>query len=298
MHSKHPLRIIDRLVLPIDHISRSTYLKVTLGVFLLLALATRHPLDPSPLNLLVPANGIHNLMMLPGALIAGFLTDSIGLTAYIIPLSLLLFAKKGKKIKPLRFIPVTIAIMAFATLLSLLIKDSPETLMEVTGIWGVNARSALIIFPGLIPSLLILSAYLIMFSREIRIDSTPILLISFLAMLTMGIVKRVKTGIATAYLAVSKYFNINWLTPGLTYFEKNLGLLGKTTRSRLDRFRNHLQEIRQKKQPVVSKNPSGLTPSTSTFIDEDELLSQTILEYRKQLFVLDSRDFLVYEEEI
>ena len=302
------LSFVKRLLLPVQEINQLTYFKVGVGTLVLIALMSYHPYDPSPFNLFTPAHGIQNSLLLPGALLAGFLLEGLGWSAYSLPILLLLLGRKDRVSGLLRFLPILLEILSVTTLIALCLQRNQSELLIYTGYWGVNAKAVLSEFPGVVPCITLLVLYQLLFLREHKIDSTLLLISTYTILLLWSIVKKIKSSANLAFQNLLKYSNINWMTPGFSFIEKGLESLKtkaedgtvflKRQFTEMD-FTKHFSPFSQKNKSSLKQTPQKRQkPDPLMYLDEEEILSLTVAEYEKSFYLSDCSAFLVFEEEI
>ncbi len=134
-------------------------LKVLLGLFLLIGMVSQGRLDPSPLNLLRPAEGIENWFGLPGALAAGFLRDLFGICGFLAPLSII-FLKHNEKLKSWQAVLLDTALIVLLTIGLAQFSFSPNVQPALSaGLLGAIANVHLHQFPGKLITLLVVAGF-------------------------------------------------------------------------------------------------------------------------------------------
>jgi len=147
-----------------------SYLKVIVGLILLLSLVTQNRLDPSPLNLLWPAEGISNWLGLPGAILAGFLVDLLGWCGYLVPLSLLAFVHKNGLNRWQITILDSASILLVTIGLAQLTSQADAQLGRMTGLIGVISNIYLEEFPGKLITILIVVGFIVRYASHYRVN--------------------------------------------------------------------------------------------------------------------------------
>ncbi len=147
-----------------------SYLKVIAGLILLLSLITQNRLDPSPLNLLWPAEGISNWLGLPGAILAGFLTDVFGWCGFLVPMSLLALVHKNGRNRWQITILDSAAILLVTIGLAQLASQADAQLGRMTGLIGVVSNIYLQEFPGKLITILIVVGFFVRYASHYRVN--------------------------------------------------------------------------------------------------------------------------------
>lgn len=185
-------------------------IKLSIGLFLLIAILTQGKMDPTPASLVWPTGGIENWFHLPGALMGGFLKDMFGLSALFIPLFLLV-AKPSVKVsgfkKTTRVLFNTVLV---SLLLSILVSAQSHILLTYSGATGIVFNQYLFLetHPFLLFSfILILSiAYNIDILDEYQWDLALPLVSSYIGMAVLAVIsvggqffiKILKVGVANS----------------------------------------------------------------------------------------------------
>lgn len=168
-------------------------LKILICILFFIVLGSYHPADPSPFNLLWPANGLHNWFYLPGALFAGFFHFLFGFTAFLFPAFLLFLKPRREKAEVVSLFLGTMFIIMINMFLSLCFVKESSLLLKTVGSFGFVAHKSLTDFPGRLVSLLFLSGYLIRSVQTWEFDRSVFSLIfktvaSIFSLLLAGIV--------------------------------------------------------------------------------------------------------------
>lgn len=180
-------------------------LKLIVGVFLFIAIGTQGKLDPTPISLVWPSEGVQNWFYLPGALIGGFLRDIFGGAALFIALFFLVF----KPVVKMRWIKKTVRIffntVLFSFLLSAIVPKTSSIILEYSG--GVGYTFNRYMFSETSPFLLILFVLFLIvtynsdFFSEYKFDMTiPVLLTT----VSLGIV----IGFLGGYRVLKQYLKM------------------------------------------------------------------------------------------
>lgn len=290
-------------------VSRSVVLKLLLGLLILVSLLSYSALDPNPFNLFRPANEISNWLGLPGALFAGFLLDFFGMMSYIIPVQLILLARKHSILQPKHFVPDLLEILVLVSLISLVaVSLEIPTGIKETGIWGAVSVEALSKFPGVLYALVILFVYQMVHFSGIRLDPSLFILTWVGLLLMAGLLSRLVMRLTGLVRKSAKYGAINWWSP-LTM------LIVRSSEKTRNKLINKYQRTRQKLgdarlvekvsspvDAVLGKNGHSdrifAAYSSGRMEHEERMLSQVIKKYRETCYDSDSKAFLKLEEEI
>ncbi len=157
-------------------------IKIAFGLVFFVVLVSHDSFDPTPLNLLWPADGVKNWLSLPGALASGLLFDILGLSAFMVPAFLIFLKLKDETAKWRACVRYLLTVFLFNTLFSLLFIEGSHLLNPYVGFWGYLSNIHLMAFPGRWLSLLVILGSLIRFFRFYRID--PLL---FMVLLQLSI---------------------------------------------------------------------------------------------------------------
>jgi hypothetical protein len=156
-----------------------------LGLLLLAAMMSHNQLDPSPLNLLWPDEGIHNWLGLPGALASGFLVEVFGWCGYLVPLFLLLLGHK-KTIRLWQAIFLDIAVIILLTIgIAQVIDASDAYVARITGYLGVISSVQLAHFPGKLITILLAAGFIVRYSKHFLLNLHFILMLQQLGALLL-----------------------------------------------------------------------------------------------------------------
>ena len=159
------------------------FMKIFLGLFLLVAMMIHSHLDPSPLNLLWPDEGIHNWLGLPGALAAGFLIEIFGWCGILIPLFLLILGHK-KTIPPWQAFVLDMAVVMLLTIgVAQLMITPMGNMARITGILGTISSTQLEPFPGRLITILLVVGFIVRYSKHFLLNFQFFLMIQNLGTL-------------------------------------------------------------------------------------------------------------------
>lgn len=139
------------------------YVKIILGIILLITLFSHDQLDPSPLNLLWPVDDIGNWLGLPGALASGFLTEIFGQCGFLVPVFLLVFNHKDTINKRQAFL-LDSAVITLLTIGLSQLAQAPD--VQLTGLLGTISNIHLEQFPGKLITILIVAGFVVRYSRH------------------------------------------------------------------------------------------------------------------------------------
>ncbi len=162
------MKVFDQDLLPDHENSRGPYLKVIVGLILFIAMISHSRLDPSPLNLLRPAEGIGNWLGMPGALVAGCLTDLLGWCGFLLPLSLLVLNhNKILNRRQVVLLDTTVILMFTIGLGQLSLEGNTQM---TTGLVGAVANMYLQEFPGKLITILIAAGFIVRYSKHYQLN--------------------------------------------------------------------------------------------------------------------------------
>lgn len=160
-------------------------LKIILGLTLLIAMVSQNHLDPSPLNLLRPADGVGNWFGMPGALVAGFFWDFMGICGLVLPLSLI-FLKHKDGLSRRQVVLLDTSVLLVLTMGLAQLSATPDsTLIEMTGIIGSISNLYLQPFPGRLMTLLIAVGFLVRYARHYQFSSQSLILLQKVGMVLL-----------------------------------------------------------------------------------------------------------------
>ena len=146
------------------------YVKIILGLILFVAMMSYNQLDPSPLNLLWPDEGIHNWLGLPGALVSGFLIEIFGWCGFLLPLFLTVLSHK-KSISRRQAVLLDIAVIMLLTIgLAQLMMSPDARLASLTGILGIVSNIQLEQFPGKLITILLVAGFIVRYSNHFLLN--------------------------------------------------------------------------------------------------------------------------------
>ncbi len=161
--------------------------KIFLGLILLVAIISHNQLDPSPLNLLWPEEGIHNWLGLPGALVSGFLVETFGWCGILIPLFLLILGHK-KTISLWQAFALDVAVIMLLTIGAAQLMISPTAnVARITGILGTISSMQLEQFPGKLITILLVFGFIVRYSKHFLVNFQFILMVQHLGVLMLAI---------------------------------------------------------------------------------------------------------------
>jgi len=164
------MKVFDQDLQPDLKQSRFSSLKIILGLILLVAMISQGRLDPSPLNLLSPAEGISNWLGLPGALVAGFFLDIFGWCGFLFPLSILLL-KHRPQLSPRQAVLLDTMFILLLTIGFAQLSSSPdEQSSRFTGLLGSISNIHLHEFPGKLITLLIVIGFGVRYARHYQFN--------------------------------------------------------------------------------------------------------------------------------
>ncbi|NQU63002.1 MAG: DNA translocase FtsK 4TM domain-containing protein [SAR324 cluster bacterium] len=262
------------------------YLKIYLGLVLLIALISYDRLDPSPLNLLWPSNDIGNWFGLPGALVSGFLNEIFGLCGFLVPMFLLVFSHKKTINRRQAFLLDTAIIMLLTIGLSQIIQTP---VAELTGLLGAISNAKLENFPGELITILVISGFIVRYS----IHYTPnlqfiVMMQHFWAILLLVSVKI--GGIGKKLLRKIEVLLGKQFVPLATASKQKSKLVKlKLIQYRVDltkKIVDFLLEIKPFHRLLLEKTGKTLTgPLTDEILNElaiRQLLKKTIEEFEKR----------------
>ena len=114
----------------------SNVAKLCIGLGVLISIASQGDLDPTPFNLLTPAEGIRNWLGLPGALLGGLLIEGLGRMSLLFPLYLL-FVRNASDAGFFRISSKNVVTLLLLTsLVSALAMGDTMRVARLTGLWG------------------------------------------------------------------------------------------------------------------------------------------------------------------
>lgn len=145
-------------------------IRIFLFFNLLLVISTQGKLDPTPMNLIYPYEGIKNWLGLPGALLGGFLLEQFGLCAYLFPFYILFIEFSTKLKMKWKLLFPLFHIFILNLFIALLFSGNSEVFFSNVGFIGSAACSILLVFPGKIISLLILLIGIVLITQHIHFN--------------------------------------------------------------------------------------------------------------------------------
>jgi hypothetical protein len=125
-----------------------TWVRIGAGIICLLAIFSRHSLDPSPYNLFKSYDDIHNWLGFPGALIGGFLVDHWGTAAYVLPMLWMFTVYRRHLGLGWGLLLDGLTVMLAAAAVGLILAAVNRPLLQYTGLVGYLAGHHLSQFPG------------------------------------------------------------------------------------------------------------------------------------------------------
>lgn len=276
-------------------------IKSLFGLFILVAITSRSPLDPTPLNLIWPFNGMQNWLGLPGALISGFLFSVFGWSALLIPFFLVLL-QHDKQVRGWRaFFLETLTILLLIILFSLLFPDINEQVVKFTGLWGYASHYALSPLPVRLVSILLIAGYLVRYFRKYRLNPLLFNIVSQFVAFIFFLSKNLWLGTVRYGRQGWLFFSINW-QPKLRSI--NIGVLKKTGRqigaelrylahriNQIKTLRNIraliFSDIQAPVNQIKTKNPSLLPKGKDWEIQRlhtQEIFREALNEFKRQYY--------------
>ena len=211
------MKVFDQEVHPDYRKSKGQSLKVLLGLILFTAMISQHHLDPSPLNLLRPTDGVSNWLGVPGALTAGFINDLLGWCGFLLPLSLLLLTHTEILNRRQIVLLDSTAIILIAVGMGQLFADVDYN--PVSGLVGTISFRYFGQFPGKLITLLVVTGFLVRYAKHYQLN------LHFLIMLSQMI----------GILAVGfRYFD--------GFLQKRFGKVIKTLKQQVSPFSDVFQQ--------------------------------------------------------
>ncbi len=290
-------------------VSKLVVLKLLLGVSILVSLLSYSALDPNPFNLFRPVDGISNWLGLPGALLAGFLFDFFGIASYIIPVQLILLARRHSILQPKHFIPDLLEFLVLVSFISLVsVSLKVPTGIKETGMWGNVSLEALSAFPGIINALVILLIYQLVYFSGIRLDPGLFIITWIGALILVGILSRLAMRMTGVLRKSAKYGAIKWWSPLTMLIVRSSEKTRNTLKDKYLQTRQKLDDARLTKKVNSSADAvfgrkrynqrifAAYTPGRVEH--EERMLTKVIKKYRETCYNSDSKAFLKLEEEI
>lgn len=145
-------------------------IKVIAGMLMFISFVTYGVNDPTPANLLWPNSGINNAFGILGALFSGLFMNWFGLSAFLIPGSLILLRRKDKTRYFAGSFENLFSMLIIFILISLFFSQNSSELIEYTGLWGYAANSNLVEFPGRLLSLLIVIGWFVRYIHRYQLN--------------------------------------------------------------------------------------------------------------------------------
>jgi len=283
------MRVFDQDSNPDRRPSVLPSVKVVLGFLLLLAMLSQSSLDPGPLNLLQPADGIGNWFGMPGALAAGFLLELLGAGGFLVPLSLL-FLKHDDSLRLQQIILLDITMVVMLSIgLAQLFSVNDGSSIRLSGLLGEMSTIYLQAFPGKLVCLLVVGGLAVEYHSRYRFNPQSIVLVTQLA----GIVAASATILRTA--AASCWNRLGWqmdgyLSPAATITKGHLASLRaravegwKTASEKSASWFFELSSFNRffSSQLDISA-PGHLREKEIRELEQRKLLSRTIEEYERR----------------
>ena len=153
---------------------RPELVRILLGLFLALTLASQGKWDPDPMSLAWPTEGISNWFGLPGALFAGFWIRFFGYTSFSLVI-FLLFAQSLQTKKTAAVAGLAVHFMGLVILVGLLFPPGHPYLEPTAGLLGLVANDVMSQLAIRLVAVLVLSIYLIKAATLYRFKGSFIL---------------------------------------------------------------------------------------------------------------------------
>ncbi len=294
-----------------SELSRIGLFKFFFSMVFLLVLVTYDSYDPSPFNLLIPPDGVKNILGIPGALLAGFLIETFGLMACAIPIITLFSGRQKESFNIVLLIPEILEIFALTTLVGLLFLANDVDMIRICGSWGAVSSALLSEFPGKEISAAILILYQLLYFRENRIDLSAFNLLGLLLLILKTISKRTAGLTKQTSSRMVKYGVFNWTSPLTTVAVKSYERISGKIKSRLVLIRSRIGEIdilgrliEAIESIIYRKGRKDDSDAAEVIADNrstrrhHQALAMAVLEYERTLYLSDRKLFSKCEEEI
>ncbi|MBU2648562.1 DNA translocase FtsK 4TM domain-containing protein [bacterium] len=265
------------------------YLKILVGLILAVAMISHNGLDPSPLNLLWPSEGIHNWLGLPGALVSGFLFDLFGWSGFLLPILLLVFSHKTTISRSQAFFLDGAVIVLTTIGLAQLLQYPDGPLARWTGFLGTVSNIWLAQFPGKLITMLVVIGFILRYAKHYTVNHHFVTLLQQIAGILLLLTERFRgmgqQRINKLVRRLQKRFH-----PLLTILKPSLS----SVRARLVRnwtgftrkLNDRLLEINPyQRLPLEKSGEFEIEPQTDEISNElarRKLLRRTIEEFKKR----------------
>ncbi|MCP4754237.1 MAG: hypothetical protein GY866_25400 [Proteobacteria bacterium] len=272
--------------------------KIAFGLVVIVAVLSNGALDPTPISLVWPVDGIRNWFGLPGALFAGFLIDAFGWCALVIPF-FMIFLRRNRPLSVWKvFLQDALTIILLVILISLFFPKGDQNLVEYTGFLGYVSNTSLISFPGRLLCLLFLVGYIFKYISNYGINPLFFLILYQAVRLLLLSLRKLGSKTIVYGRQLFKSLGIFGLTPirsaGASVFEDLTRRLGSRFQQYKDGFltvgpvgkiRNISFNMRQRRTPGARPDDetivSTVSEETESGFDTRGLLHEALSEYEK-----------------
>lgn len=283
--------------------------KFAFGALVFFSLVSYDALDPSVFNLLRPYHGIQNWLGLPGALLAAFLFDFLGRSAFALPLMVIFLTRNKPGTNPSSILSDVIQLLVFTTLIAFGLQMKQLVSLDSVGIWGITSLKQLGQFPGTALTLVVFGCFQIYYFKNRRIDLRLLFSLQYAAVFAYALFKILFNRLREVAIQSIHFVRYNWMA---------------ALSSRFARFRHkkaegsHQEPIAPDAKQIKStfsvssivkpfkafglKNrQASISPQKDPELSDarrENYLTDVIKTYRKTFYISDSKFFLNLEEEI